>query len=126
MADPLARIRELQAEREPVYRRAGSVNLTDGRPLGDLVPHVLRTYQQEAHEFAVSQRRMAPDREVVRARLRALGFDEVRFARVGGTDAARRRCWPGSTPAGTPTWRGWSAPPTSAPTPGASCPARAR
>jgi shikimate kinase len=50
--DPLARIRELQAEREPVYRRAGSVILTDGRPLADLVPHVLRAYQQEAREFA--------------------------------------------------------------------------
>ena len=26
--------------------------LTDGRPLGDLVPHVLRTYQHDAREFA--------------------------------------------------------------------------
>ncbi len=52
------------------------------------MPHVLRTYQQETREFAVSQRRMAPDREVVRARLRALGFDEVRFALSPG---GRRR-----------------------------------
>jgi epoxyqueuosine reductase len=38
---------------------------------------------------------MAPDREAVRARLRALGFDEVRFARVAGTDAgaAALRAW---------------------------------
>jgi len=52
VADPLTRIRELQAERDAVYRRAGSTILTDGRPLGDLVPHVLRTYQHDAREFA--------------------------------------------------------------------------
>jgi len=38
---------------------------------------------------------MAPDREAVRARLQALGFDEVRFARVNGADAgaAALRAW---------------------------------
>ncbi len=41
---------------------------------------------------------MAADREAVRARLRALGFDEVRFARVGGAEvlapeSASLRVW---------------------------------
>jgi shikimate kinase len=50
--DPMARIRELYAEREPVYRRAGSLILTDARPLNDIVAHVLRTWRREAADFA--------------------------------------------------------------------------
>jgi shikimate kinase len=49
--DPLERIRTLYAQREPVYRRAGTVILTDGRPLIDIVAHVARTYRREAAEF---------------------------------------------------------------------------
>jgi shikimate kinase len=50
--DPLARIRELLAAREPAYRRAGTVLLTDGRTQSDIVAHVLRAYRSEAADFA--------------------------------------------------------------------------
>ncbi len=49
--DPLERIRTLYAKREPIYRKAGTMILTDGRPLNDIVAHVLRTYRREAAEF---------------------------------------------------------------------------
>ena len=49
--DPEARIRKLFAEREPIYRAAGSVILTDGRPLGDIVLHVLRVWRRDAADF---------------------------------------------------------------------------
>lgn len=50
--DPMARIRTLYAEREPIYRRAGSLILTDARPLNDIVAHVLRTWRREAVDYA--------------------------------------------------------------------------
>ena len=46
------RVRALYAEREPIYRRAGTVILTDARPLRDIVAHVIRVWQREAAEFA--------------------------------------------------------------------------
>ncbi len=49
--DPEARIRQLYAEREAAYRRAGTVILTDSRPLHDVVLHVLRTYRREARDW---------------------------------------------------------------------------
>lgn len=49
--DPMERIRTLYAQREPIYRRSGTVILTDGRPLGDVVGHVVRAYRREAVEF---------------------------------------------------------------------------
>lgn len=49
--NPLERIQTLYAQREPVYRRAGTVILTDGRPLIDIVAHVMRSYRREAAEF---------------------------------------------------------------------------
>jgi len=49
--NPLERIQTLYAQREPVYRRAGTVILTDGRPLIDIVAHVVRAYRREAAEF---------------------------------------------------------------------------
>jgi len=45
------RVRALYAAREPIYRRAGSMILTDGRPLVDIVTHVMRTYRREAAEW---------------------------------------------------------------------------
>jgi shikimate kinase len=45
------RVRELYARREPIYRRAGTVVLTAGRPLKDIVAHVVRVYQREAREL---------------------------------------------------------------------------
>jgi len=49
--DPDARIRQLYAEREPIYRRAGTVILTDLRPLHEIVMHVMRTYRREVADW---------------------------------------------------------------------------
>lgn len=46
--DPEGRIRELLAKREPFYRRAGTLVLTDNRALTDVVEHLKRIYQREA------------------------------------------------------------------------------
>ena len=58
--DPEVRIRTLFAEREPIYRAAGSVILTDGRPLGDIVLHVLRVWWRDAEDFAQRENRRVP------------------------------------------------------------------
>lgn len=49
--DPMDRIRALYTAREPVYRRSGTLILTDGRPLHDIVAHVLRIYRRDAHDY---------------------------------------------------------------------------
>lgn len=49
--DPAERIRTLYAAREPIYKRAGTVILTDARPLGDIIAHVGRAWRREAVEF---------------------------------------------------------------------------
>ncbi|HET7536995.1 MAG TPA: shikimate kinase [Candidatus Didemnitutus sp.] len=49
------RVRELYAKREAIYRRTGTMILTDHRPLRDIVSHVLRVYQREAREWAGRQ-----------------------------------------------------------------------
>lgn len=49
--DPMERIRTLYAQREPIYRQAGTLVLTDGRQLNDIVAHVMRIYRREAAEF---------------------------------------------------------------------------
>ncbi len=49
--NPEERIRRLFAEREEIYRRAGTMILTDFRPQHEMVMHVLRTYQREAPEW---------------------------------------------------------------------------
>ena len=50
--NPMERIRALYAVREPIYNQAGSIILTDGRTLADIVQHVMRTYRREAADFA--------------------------------------------------------------------------
>jgi len=50
--DPDARVRTLFAEREPIYKRAGTVLLTDARPLNEIVAHVIRAWRREAADFA--------------------------------------------------------------------------
>jgi shikimate kinase len=50
--DPDARARALFAEREPVYKAAGTVILTDGRPLSEVVAHVVRVWRRESQDFA--------------------------------------------------------------------------
>ncbi|HEY1848494.1 MAG TPA: shikimate kinase [Opitutaceae bacterium] len=46
------RARSLYAEREGVYRSAGTVILTDGRPLSEIAAHVIRVWKREAESFA--------------------------------------------------------------------------
>ncbi|HVS52257.1 MAG TPA: shikimate kinase [Opitutaceae bacterium] len=50
--NPEERIRTLFAQREPVYKRSGTVILTDSRPLPDIVAHVLRAWRRDATDFA--------------------------------------------------------------------------
>lgn len=54
--DPMARIRELYAQREAIYKRSGSLVLTDGRPLNDIVAHVIRVWRREALDFVRARR----------------------------------------------------------------------
>jgi shikimate kinase len=49
--DPETRLRELYAQREAIYRRTGTMVLTDSRPLREIAGHVLRVYRQEAGHF---------------------------------------------------------------------------
>jgi shikimate kinase len=49
--DPGERIRTLYAAREHIYKQAGTVILTDGRPLHDLTAHVLRIWRRDAADF---------------------------------------------------------------------------
>ncbi|WP_438479586.1 shikimate kinase [Oleiharenicola lentus] len=45
------RVRELYAQREELYRRTGTLILTDKRPLREIAAHVLRVYRMEAAGF---------------------------------------------------------------------------
>jgi shikimate kinase len=49
--DPAARVRELLAERDPYYRRAGTCIMTDGRSFNDLLAHLDRIYRREARAY---------------------------------------------------------------------------
>ena len=42
------RVRELYAQREDIYRRTGTMVLTDRRPMREIAAHVLRVYRLEA------------------------------------------------------------------------------
>ena len=48
---PEDRVRELYAQREEIYRRTGTMVLTDKRPLREIAAHVLRVYRLEAAHF---------------------------------------------------------------------------
>ncbi|MCF3652143.1 shikimate kinase [Synoicihabitans lomoniglobus] len=50
--DPMARIQTLYKEREPIYKRADVVILTDHRPTSDIISHVMRVYRREARDWA--------------------------------------------------------------------------
>lgn len=50
--DRAERIRTLFAEREPIYKRSGTLVLTDSRPLREVVAHVIRIWHREAESFA--------------------------------------------------------------------------
>ena len=45
------RVRELYDRREAIYRKAGTMVLTAGRPLKDIAAHVMRVYAREAAEW---------------------------------------------------------------------------
>lgn len=49
--DPERRVRELLAEREPIYMNAGTCITTEGRSMGDVVRHLLRVYRGSARQF---------------------------------------------------------------------------
>ena len=49
--NPEARLRALFAAREEIYRRTGTMVLTDRRPLREIAAHVLRVYRLEAAHF---------------------------------------------------------------------------
>jgi shikimate kinase len=49
--NPEERLRTLYSAREPIYKRSGTVILTDGRPLNEIVAHVLRTWKRDAADF---------------------------------------------------------------------------
>jgi shikimate kinase len=48
VAEPEARVRELLAEREPIYMNAGACITTEGRSMLEVVRHVVRTYKAAA------------------------------------------------------------------------------
>ncbi len=54
---PMERIKELYTAREPIYRRAGAVILTDHRPTQDIISHVMRVYRREAADVGRPQRK---------------------------------------------------------------------
>lgn len=45
--DPAGRIRQLLAEREPIYRKAGTLVTTDQRSMTDIVQHIRRVFLEE-------------------------------------------------------------------------------
>lgn len=53
--DPATRARALYAEREPIYRSAGTVILTDSRPLSEIAAHVIRVWRRESVSFAAKR-----------------------------------------------------------------------
>jgi len=54
--DPEQRVRTLYAQREPIYKQAGTVILTDARPLQDIASHVMRAWRRDAGDFARAKR----------------------------------------------------------------------
>ncbi len=55
--NPEERIRTLFAAREPIYKRSGTVILTDSRPLSDITGHVIRAWRRDAADFVRAQAR---------------------------------------------------------------------
>ena len=52
--NPAERIRELLAEREPIYMNAGTCITTEGRTMKEVVGHVVRSYKASARGFGAS------------------------------------------------------------------------
>ena len=49
--NPEERVRTLYAAREEIYKQAGTVILTDTRPLPEIVAHVIRVWRRDAPDF---------------------------------------------------------------------------
>lgn len=45
------KLRTMYAAREGIYRRTGTMVLTDGRPMREIVAHVIRVYRAEEREW---------------------------------------------------------------------------
>jgi shikimate kinase len=58
--NPEERIRTLYAAREPIYKRSGTVILTDSRPLHDIVAHVIRAWRRDAADFVRTRTTQRP------------------------------------------------------------------
>ncbi len=54
--NPEERIHTLYTAREAIYRRSGTLILTDSRPLHDIVAHVMRAWRRDAHDFVRGRR----------------------------------------------------------------------
>ena len=52
--DPAKRIRELLAEREPIYRRVGTCISTEGRSIQEVARHVARSYRVRIRERTIA------------------------------------------------------------------------
>ena len=50
--NPEQRIRQLLAEREPIYMSSGTCITTEGRTISDVISHMMRSYARSAREFA--------------------------------------------------------------------------
>jgi len=50
--DPEGQARALYAQREHIYKAAGTVILTDSRPMNEIASHVVRVWRREASDFA--------------------------------------------------------------------------
>lgn len=49
--NPEARVRQLLAEREPIYMKSGSCITTEGRSMAEVVRHMMRSYKRSARDF---------------------------------------------------------------------------
>ena len=49
--NPEERVRELLAEREPIYMDSGACITTEGRTIPEVVRHMIRTYKSNARSF---------------------------------------------------------------------------
>ncbi len=82
---PSSVLRDLYAQREALYRRTGTMVLTDKRPLREIAAHGFASTGRKRHNSANDHAgRVAGDRRATRivagAVLLTLGFDAVRFA----------------------------------------------
>jgi shikimate kinase len=60
VVDPDHRARELYAAREAIYKSAGTVILTDSRPLSEIAAHVIRVWRREAEDFVAARNTAGP------------------------------------------------------------------